>query len=334
MHATHPVEKRERVLICEDETIIRLDLRQLLESAGYEVVAEARDGEEAVELALEHEPDLAIMDVRMPRLDGIEAARRILAERPIPIVMLTAHSHEALVARAVQAGVSGYVVKPFREADLLPAIATARARHEELQALRGRADTRVNGAGSVLDLIRSGRASTRGELVRLTGLSRSTVSQRLVDLVARAYVVPGGESGSTGGRPARTFRFNSGGGVLLAARGRSAQHTRGADRPVSGRARRADLRAGRGTRVPNTSSASSATASTSSWQLRVEVATRYAASASASPSRWSSRLQGSRTSPCWSTERTTSSRSASTAGTGPRRGTCSSSTSASESRAR
>ena len=227
MEATHPAETRERVLICEDETIIRLDLRQLLEGAGYEVVAEARDGEEAVELALEHEPDLAIMDVKMPRLDGIEAARRIIAERPIPIVILTAHSHEGLVARAVQAGVGGYVVKPFREADLLPAIATARARHEELQALRLRAEAPAtaaagglgaqSGAGAVLDLVRSGRAPTRAELARLTGLSRSTISQRLDELVARGYIVRGGAAGSTGGRPSRTFVFNSGGGVLLAA---------------------------------------------------------------------------------------------------------------------
>ena len=79
-----------RILIAEDETIIRLDLRDLLERAGHEVVAEARDGEEAIAFAREHEPELAVMDVKMPRLDGIEAARKILDERPIPIVMLTA----------------------------------------------------------------------------------------------------------------------------------------------------------------------------------------------------------------------------------------------------
>src|SRR5919204_7061778 len=100
-----------RILIAEDETIIRLDLRALLESHGYEVCAEARDGEEAVELARAEKPDLAIMDVKMPRLDGIEAARRILAERPIPIVMLTAYGQQELVARAVEVGVFGYLVK-------------------------------------------------------------------------------------------------------------------------------------------------------------------------------------------------------------------------------
>ena len=130
-----------RILIAEDETIIRLDLRDLLERSGHEVVAEARDGEEAIALAREHEPELAIMDVKMPKLDGIEAAKRILDERPIPIVMLTAYGQDELVARAVEAGVFGYLVKPFREQDLLPAIRTARARHEELAALREQADS-------------------------------------------------------------------------------------------------------------------------------------------------------------------------------------------------
>jgi AmiR/NasT family two-component response regulator len=130
-----------RVLIAEDETIIRLDLRALLERAGFEVCAEARDGEEAVELARSEKPDVAVLDVKMPRLDGIEAARRILDERPIPIVMLTAYGQEELVSRAVEAGVFGYLVKPFREQDLLPAIHTARARHEELAALREEADS-------------------------------------------------------------------------------------------------------------------------------------------------------------------------------------------------
>jgi len=130
-----------RILIAEDETIIRLDLRALLEKAGLDVCAEARDGEEAVELARTERPDLAIMDVKMPRLDGIEAAKRILDERPIPIVMLTAYGQDELVSRAIEAGVFGYLVKPFRETDLLPAIATARARHEELQTLREEAES-------------------------------------------------------------------------------------------------------------------------------------------------------------------------------------------------
>jgi two-component system, response regulator PdtaR len=130
-----------RVLIAEDETIIRLDLKGLLESAGFDVCAEARDGLEAVELARSEQPDVAVLDVKMPNLDGIEAARRILDERPIPIVMLTAYGQEELVSRAVEAGVFGYLVKPFREQDLLPAIHTAKARHEELSALREEAES-------------------------------------------------------------------------------------------------------------------------------------------------------------------------------------------------
>jgi response regulator NasT len=130
-----------RILVAEDETIIRLDLRGLLERAGYEVVGEARDGEEAVSLARELEPDLAVMDVKMPRLDGIDAARRMLEERPIPIVMLTAFDQRELVERAAEAGVFGYLVKPFREQDVVPAIETARARHAELVAVRAEADS-------------------------------------------------------------------------------------------------------------------------------------------------------------------------------------------------
>ena len=125
-----------RVLICEDETIIRLDLRAICERAGLEVVGEARDGVEALRLAAELEPDVVVMDVQMPKLDGIEAARQLLAERPVPIVVVTAFPQEELVRRAVEAGVFGYLVKPFRENDVLPAIHAARARFEELQAVR------------------------------------------------------------------------------------------------------------------------------------------------------------------------------------------------------
>lgn len=121
-----------QVLIAEDESIIRLDLRAMLERAGFDVCAEARDGQEAVELARARLPDLAILDVKMPRLDGIEAARQILAERLMPILMLTAYDDERLVDRAVEAGVFAYMVKPFRERDLLPAIRTALARYRDL----------------------------------------------------------------------------------------------------------------------------------------------------------------------------------------------------------
>jgi response regulator NasT len=108
----------------------------MLERAGFEVVAQASDGLEAVKLAFETEPDIALLDVKMPGMDGIDVARQILDDRPIPVVMVTAFSHRELVERAVDAGVFGYLVKPFRESDLLPAIETARARHAELQEVR------------------------------------------------------------------------------------------------------------------------------------------------------------------------------------------------------
>ncbi len=163
-----------RILVAEDETIIRLDLRQLLERAGLEVCAEARDGIEAVELARSEQPDLAIMDVKMPRLDGIEAARRILDERPIPIVMLTAYGQEELVSRAVEAGVFGYLVKPFHEADLLPAIRTARARHEEFGALREEAESLAEALAARKDIERA-----KGLLMEKEGLSEQEAFARL-----------------------------------------------------------------------------------------------------------------------------------------------------------
>src|SRR6266480_3684733 len=163
-----------RVLVAEDETIIRLDLKDLLERAGFEVCAEARDGEEAVALARSAQPDVAIMDVKMPKLDGIEASRRILDERPIPIVMLTAYGQDELVARAVEAGVFGYLVKPFREQDLLPAIRTARARHEELTALRDEAESLAEALAARKSIERA-----KGLLMEREGLSEQEAFARL-----------------------------------------------------------------------------------------------------------------------------------------------------------
>jgi response regulator NasT len=120
-----------KVLIAEDEALTRLDVKSVLEEHGFEV-CEARDGEEAVELARDLAPDAAFVDVGMPGLDGIEAIRRILAEREIPIVLLTAHANPEIVDRALEAGVSGYLVKPFGERSLVPALRTAVERHREL----------------------------------------------------------------------------------------------------------------------------------------------------------------------------------------------------------
>jgi response regulator NasT len=126
---------RTRVLIAEDQTLIRLDLHRLLESAGYDVCGMAVDGLEAVECALELLPDLVVLDVKMPRLDGVEAARQILAVHRVPIVMLTAYGYGELLARAVDAGVVGFVVKPFREADLLDALRKALERSADAEGL-------------------------------------------------------------------------------------------------------------------------------------------------------------------------------------------------------
>ena len=163
-----------RILIAEDETIIRLDLRELLEKSGFEVCAEAHNGEEAVELARSTSPDAAVLDVKMPKLDGIEAARKILEERPIPIVMVTAYGERELVSRAVEAGVYGYLVKPFRETDLLPALATARARHEELVAVRAE-------AASLTDALAARKAIERakGLLMEREGLTEQDAFARL-----------------------------------------------------------------------------------------------------------------------------------------------------------
>ncbi|MBJ7334808.1 MAG: response regulator [Thermoleophilia bacterium] len=168
------MEYRVRILIAEDETIIRLDLRTLLEKAGHEVVAEARDGEEAVALAAEHDPDLIVMDVRMPHLDGIEAARQISNRRPVPIVMLTAYAEEDLVTRASEAGAFAYLVKPFREVDLLPALNTARARFEELSALREEAADLVEALAS-----RKAVERAKGILMRKDGIDEAEAFRRI-----------------------------------------------------------------------------------------------------------------------------------------------------------
>jgi response regulator NasT len=163
-----------RILIAEDETIIRLDVRTLLEKAGHEVVAEARDGREAVALAEEHDPELIVMDVRMPHLDGIEAARQITDRKPVPIVMLTAYAEQDLVTRASEAGAFAYLVKPFREVDLLPALDTARARFEELSALRDEAADLAEALAS-----RKAVERAKGILMQKDGIDEAEAFRRI-----------------------------------------------------------------------------------------------------------------------------------------------------------
>lgn len=126
-----------KVLVAEDETLIRLDIVETLTDAGYEVVAEAGDGKAAYQAALENHPDLCVMDVKMPKMDGITAAEKIMKEISCAVVMLTAFSQKELVERARDAGAMAYVVKPFTPAELLPAIEIALSRHAEIQSLEG-----------------------------------------------------------------------------------------------------------------------------------------------------------------------------------------------------
>lgn len=128
-------ETQRRVVIAEDEALIRMDLKEMLEEDGYAVVGETGDGQTAVSMASEHRPDLVILDVKMPILDGISAAERIAGERVAPVVILTAFSQRELVERARDAGAMAYLVKPFTKADLVPAIEMALSRFAEIQAL-------------------------------------------------------------------------------------------------------------------------------------------------------------------------------------------------------
>ena len=126
-----------RVVVAEDESLIRLDIVEILRDNGFDVVGEAGDGETAVALATDLRPDLVIMDVRMPKLDGIEAAARLTKKQIAPVVLLTAFSQKELVERATEAGAMAYVVKPFTPNDLLPAIEIALARYAQVLALEG-----------------------------------------------------------------------------------------------------------------------------------------------------------------------------------------------------
>lgn len=132
---------RTRVVVADDESIIRMDLKEMLTGLGYHVVGEAGDGISAVNLARELKPDLVIMDVKMPDLDGIAAAKILTEERVAPVLLLTAFSQQELVEGAKEAGVVGYIVKPFREAELVPAVEVALARFKEFRSLEKEASS-------------------------------------------------------------------------------------------------------------------------------------------------------------------------------------------------
>ena len=135
MADTAPTAPPKRIVLGEDEALIRLDLKEMLEEEGYEVVGEAGDGESAVRLAKELRPDLVILDIKMPGVDGLAAAERISEDRSAPVLILTAFSQKDLVDRAARAKAMGYLVKPFQKSDVVPAMEMALARYEELRAL-------------------------------------------------------------------------------------------------------------------------------------------------------------------------------------------------------
>lgn len=127
--------ERTRIVIADDESLIRMDLREMLTNLGYLVVGEGGDGESAVNLARELRPDIVIMDIKMPDMNGIEAAQILTSEKIAPVLLLSAYSQQDLVQQATDAGVAGYLVKPFQETDLTPAIEVALARYSEFRAL-------------------------------------------------------------------------------------------------------------------------------------------------------------------------------------------------------
>ncbi len=165
---------RWRIIIADDESLIRLDLREMLTHLGYDVIGEAGDGQAAMEMARRLRPDLLIMDIKMPDLDGISAAEALTRERIAPVVLVTAYSDQGLVERAREAGVVGYVVKPFREAELMPVIELSRARFDEFRTLERE-------VGSLRDALDSRKVIERakGVLQETHGLRESEAFHRI-----------------------------------------------------------------------------------------------------------------------------------------------------------
>lgn len=188
-----------RVLIAEDEALIRLDLAEMLREEGYEVVGQAGDGQEAVDLAESLKPDLVIMDVKMPRRDGIDAASEIAAKRIAPIVILTAFSQRELVERARDAGAMAYLVKPFSITDLVPAIEVAVSRFGEIAAL----ENEVANLGDRLEtrklverakgLLQANQGMTEPEAfkwIQRAAMDRRTTMKRVAEVVLETLETP------------------------------------------------------------------------------------------------------------------------------------------------
>lgn len=163
-----------RILLVDDESLIRMDMRDLVESLGHEVVGEGKNGVEAIDLARSLQPDVVLMDVKMPELDGIEAARQIRFDRLAPVVLLTAYSQQDLVERAQESGVYGYLIKPVREVEVLPALMMARARFDEENEIhQAMKDTET--ALEERKLVPKATA----ELMRVHGFSEATAYEKI-----------------------------------------------------------------------------------------------------------------------------------------------------------
>ncbi len=171
---TAAANRSPRIIIADDESLIRLDLREMLTQLGYEVIAEAGDGNTALELARKLQPDLLVMDIKMPGVDGIAAAEILTRERIAPVVLVTAYSDQSLVDRAKEAGVVGYVVKPFRETELMPVIELSLARFDEFRALERE-------VGDLKDALETRKLVERakGVLMETHGLRESEAFHRI-----------------------------------------------------------------------------------------------------------------------------------------------------------
>jgi two-component system, response regulator PdtaR len=166
--------RRSRIVIADDESIIRMDLREILTQLGYDVVGEASDGRAALELTRKLRPDLVILDIKMPTMDGIEAAQFVTGEGLAPVVLLTAYSEQALIGRAKNAGVAGYLVKPFRESELMPVIELALARFSEMKEMEGE-------VGALKEKLEARKTIERakGMLMELHGLTEAEAFGRM-----------------------------------------------------------------------------------------------------------------------------------------------------------
>lgn len=188
-----------RVVIAEDEAIIRLDLKETLEEEGYEVVGETGRGDKAVELVRELRPDLAILDIKMPGMDGLEAARLITADRVCGVLVLTAFSQREVIEEARDAGALAYLVKPFQKSDLIPAIEVAIGRFKELQALNGEIEAigeqlearkSIDRAkGVLIDSHKLSEADAYGFIQR-SAMNHRTTMKAVADMVVRGELRP------------------------------------------------------------------------------------------------------------------------------------------------